>query len=525
MNERDKLLQATSPRLNDPAGVDPLIITASTTVLKFEVDPANPLNIIPANGTVVLYALCDRPGDISWSIVGEPISGVSLSSNTGSTVTLTYTSSLAVEGIVISASATNNLYSPATLTKQLTLSRQVPAKTIKNVEVFKRSSTALTKPTGGSYVFSTNSITAPIGWSITIPVGTDPVYVSRTQVSSYSSSSSTPITIVESWSSPAILAQNGAKGDNGTNGTNGRRGSVDIAVLGSTWTTTAADNAIYNATGSYTKYAGDKVTIYNNAGFAETHYWDGIGSWVTGQIINGNMLVTGTITSDKIGTNELSAVNVNTTGRIRSTGSYAAGYVGGVKAAVVGENTSTETGESGVFGYGRYALYGQCNQTGTGGNFEHAAVFAINTGAAGTALWMKGFLQWTNNYTGVTYRIAYPDGDTTKFLRADGTWATPSTSGGVTSFNTRTGAISLTFNDVYTATSGYTLNVNCNYASSAGSASTASTASTATNSSQLGGYVAGDYVRYVSTTSSSGSIIGYLLVQVGATQGKIAIYG
>jgi len=48
-------------------------------------------------------------------------------------------------------------------------------------------------------------------------------------------------------------------------------------------------------------------------------------------------------------------------------------------------------------------------------------------------------------------------GGTTNFLRADGTWAAPSAGGAVTSFNTRTGAITLTSSDV-TSALGFTPN-------------------------------------------------------------------
>lgn len=73
---------------------------------------------------------------------------------------------------------------------------------------------------------------------------------------------------------------------------------------------------------------------------------------------------------------------------------------------------------------------------------------------------MQGFLAWTDNTTGATYRIAAPDGNASSVLRGDGTWGSPGGSGGVSSFNGRTGAVTLTYSDVNTAAAGNTLAVN-----------------------------------------------------------------
>ena len=73
----------------------------------------------------------------------------------------------------------------------------------------------------------------------------------------------------------------------------------------------------------------------------------------------------------------------------------------------------------------------------------------------GTARRWNGFYL-SNTFTWNGYGIAQPTGDTTKFLRNDGTWAVPaSSSGGVSSFNTRTGAVTLSSGDV-TGALGYT---------------------------------------------------------------------
>jgi hypothetical protein len=85
-----------------------------------------------------------------------------------------------------------------------------------------------------------------------------------------------------------------------------------------------------------------------------------------------------------------------------------------------------------------------------GANFQPSA----DSGAANALVLGGASRRWngfylSNNFVWNGYSIPQPTGDTTRFLRNDGTWAVPpSSSGGVTSFNTRTGAVTLTSGDV-----------------------------------------------------------------------------
>ena len=230
----------------------------------------------------------------------------------------------------------------------------------------------------------------------------------------------------------------GTNGVNGTNGVDGRRGSVDLYVIGSAWSDSVANNAILTNTGSAVKYAGDKVTIYNNAGFAQTKYWDGISTWATGQIINGNVLVSGTVTSNAIGTNILNAVGVNTSQYVKAQGLVSNGNT---QAAILGENsthngfsvvgwTSSSTGLGGVYGYSAkgYGVYG----TSSGNTFDAAGVFGEGSGinstgvrgssSTGTAIFCDGKFR----FGGYTYFP--PDGNASKYMCADGTWKRPNLS-------------------------------------------------------------------------------------------------
>jgi hypothetical protein len=95
------------------------------------------------------------------------------------------------------------------------------------------------------------------------------------------------------------------------------------------------------------------------------------------------------------------------------------------------------------------------NSTFTVGLFTSGATYSflpavnnnVNLGAssfAWKALYVAGQFVWNS------YAISAPSGSTTTFLRNDGTWATPVFSG-VTSFNTRTGAVTLSSGDVTSA--------------------------------------------------------------------------
>ncbi len=93
-------------------------------------------------------------------------------------------------------------------------------------EAYIRLATAPGTPSGGSYDFSTTTLTPPIGtpasevWSAAIPGGTDPVYIC-TAIAVITGSNGTDNNLT--WSQPVKMVENG------TNGTNGLTGaSTDI---------------------------------------------------------------------------------------------------------------------------------------------------------------------------------------------------------------------------------------------------------------------------------------------------------
>lgn len=101
------------------------------------------------------------------------------------------------------------------------------------------------------------------------------------------------------------------KGTPGDPGATGTRGSRTLYASGSSWSDATANNAITAATGSSLRIMGDTVTISNGSNFAATKYWSG-SAWVDpGVVINGNLLVNGTISGNAIYGGTISGVQIN----------------------------------------------------------------------------------------------------------------------------------------------------------------------------------------------------------------------
>lgn len=124
-----------------------------------------------------------------------------------------------------------------------------------------------------------------------------------------------------------------SKANAGSPGPSGQRGSVDISAYYSSllkntsrgsgfawWSSSntqptqgdvAANSAITSATGSSTKVIGDTVTLYNtpspaNATIVVTGVWDGANWLNPGTIIDGNLLVKGTVVMDRLAAGQAS---------------------------------------------------------------------------------------------------------------------------------------------------------------------------------------------------------------------------
>ena len=93
---------------------------------------------------------------------------------------------------------------------------------IAQVYCYRRATSTPSTPSGGSFNFTNNTLTAPTDWSATVPSGSDPVYISFA-TASISGSVGTDSSLT--WSTPVLAFQNGADGSDGTDGTDGTNGS------------------------------------------------------------------------------------------------------------------------------------------------------------------------------------------------------------------------------------------------------------------------------------------------------------
>jgi hypothetical protein len=89
--------------------------------------------------------------------------------------------------------------------------------------VFLRSASAPGTPTGGSYNFTTNTLTPPASWAQALPAGTDPLYSS---IATFSVVGQTGTDSSTTWSSPEKVLENGTDGDPGAEGT-----SVHVSTI------------------------------------------------------------------------------------------------------------------------------------------------------------------------------------------------------------------------------------------------------------------------------------------------------
>lgn len=78
--------------------------------------------------------------------------------------------------------------------------------------VYRREASAPSTPTGGSFDFGNNTLTAPTGWYTSIPSGTNPVYASQFL---FSIQGDTGTVSGGTWSAPVVTAENGTDGTNG----------------------------------------------------------------------------------------------------------------------------------------------------------------------------------------------------------------------------------------------------------------------------------------------------------------------
>jgi len=169
-------------------------------------------------------------------------------------------------------------------------------------------------------------------------------------------------------------------------------------------------------------------------------------------------------------------ITVDAQGRITAAANGTAGTTPALSAVTAAGNTTPDTGVFATTNTSTGAIVGQVSAFGFGvGSQSTTLILGVDTFTAPNGIFYTGAKfypyydssdakatslgdtanRWngfflSNTFTWNGYGIPQPTGDTTKFLRNDGTWAVPAGSGGgLTSFNTRTGpAITLLNTDV-----------------------------------------------------------------------------
>ena len=239
----------------------------------------------------------------------------------------------------------------------------IEAEAVAEIVIFRLNSTSINAADEGSYNFSTNTLSAPSGWSTSVPsVGSnnDTVY-SRTAL--YTGSKATTVAKAV-WSGATIYSKR-VDGLPGSAGATGSRGSA--ILTGSATASGTMVNAFISAFGnvvtkdqyiSTTPTTGTQIYTYNGSSFTNT----------TVLTIHGDTVVNGTIAAEKLAATAIYGKTISITSSTSASGG--SGGLGGSlgwfttsrdKVAVYGYNTTTNgagiAGEgTGTGGYGGYFI-------------------------------------------------------------------------------------------------------------------------------------------------------------------------
>jgi hypothetical protein len=230
------------------------------------------------------------------------------------------------------------------------------------------SSLPVTFPSGTStYTWATGVWTNPAtlnNWTQTPgnPTAGQKLYSIR----GFISNTNTTATDSYTWTGSYTVFTEGAAGTDGTNGTNGspgERGSRQFYTTGSAWSDTVANNAITSA--GFVKVTLDSVTIYNTTNFAQTRYWNGSAWILLEAVVDGNLLVNGTVAASKVDTRNLTikdaagnvifgsgaSINPSSYMQVQSNwlnGNIAVNSSGNIEGIGTGNNTSVANNQDSI---------------------------------------------------------------------------------------------------------------------------------------------------------------------------------
>lgn len=177
--------------------------------------------------------------------------------------------------------------------------------------------TPLAISSNGYYDFANASLLAPNGWSNTIPNNPSNSAIWSSQATFVTTNPAANISNTSTWSTPALTFQSGGVGPAGT------RGFIPLAYVITSGDPTLYTNAQYTADFSasrvntippigtgYAPIAGDTAQ-FAGLGKSIVKSFDGT-NWVTsvGQVVDGSLIVTGTLTAAQMNTNSVYALTM-----------------------------------------------------------------------------------------------------------------------------------------------------------------------------------------------------------------------
>lgn len=196
-----------------------------------------------------------------------------------------------------------------------------------NESVYLRANSQPATPTGGTFDFTSLTLYPPTGWSTTVPTNANVYVYTSSAIFSGNTGNVLPST---AWSYPTILASNFA----GNTGPQGSRGPIPLGYVitnsDPTYWVDSQYNTAFEAPRAnvvapigvspsgqiYTPISGDtaqffypptQVTVVKQFSSNTTPNWQS----VLANVVSGNVIYTGSITSNALNTNDVYAINIS----------------------------------------------------------------------------------------------------------------------------------------------------------------------------------------------------------------------
>lgn len=207
-----------------------------------------------------------------------------------------------------------------------------------------------TPPSGGSYNFTTNTLTEPNGWTKTLPTTSATL---TTYISEYTFISAIPGDTITAttWSTPVAYVKNGTngttpvKGFDYVDGTRGvaaltRSSTTDVSTMKSQGYSVSSSvgyecqqafNSAYTTTIDRIPKAGDSVTLFSGTAYSNQYLFNGSTWGYVALVVDGSLIVSGSIQ-----TSSLSLASATSSSRIQLTDSNLTVWSGGNKRVVIG---------------------------------------------------------------------------------------------------------------------------------------------------------------------------------------------